>query len=298
MARLAWIFVLYLPWTALAAPGFDYIWITPDPPGKTHKNIQEMGIKWATFQQLRQASDWPEPQVVVANNIRALQMLEELPNACAANKLKTADRAARFYYSDLPQTLFPGLKLYTLKNSGLAHHLTGIKELQGRISVVDALAFVSEKQFGLVGGRRYGDQLDPLLAKTQWQFQIWRRTAADMGAGMVDMLLRGRISALIEHPNSAHHYARELGKENELQGFDLQETPNSSMGYIICSKTPQGLALKQHFDGLLQQVSRQQTYLDTHLAWMPTLDQQAYIDLYNEVYGTRFTLVEVSAQAD
>ncbi|WP_102796377.1 hypothetical protein [Bowmanella denitrificans] len=268
----------------------DYIWITPDPPGKTHKNINELGTKTATFHLLADAAPDKSYFVLIANTSRAIQMLEEMDNACAGNKVRSSDRVDKFPVTRLPQTLFPGLHLYVNKRNKLADQLTQIQQDKGTIHITDVLELVGEKQFGLVGGRSYGDQLDSQFKQPKWQTKFWTRTSADMAAGMLDMLLQGRVSAVMEYPNSAFHYSRQLDLDQDLISFKVAEAPQQAQGFIFCSNSAKGRSLVAFFDTLISRVSKQRAYLDAHLNWMPSMDKQHFIEFYNQVYGTAFQL--------
>jgi uncharacterized protein (TIGR02285 family) len=275
--------------TFVFADATQMLWVSPDDEGRTHKNIQSMGIKEATFALLTEALPELTFRVVSANNIRALQMLEDNPAACAGNKILSKDRAERFYASELPQTVFPGLRLYTRKGTSLAKQLQSVQQLNA-LSLPLVLEQISDKQFGVVGGRRYGDKIDSILLDPNWQQKVWIRTASDMGAGMMDMLLRGRIAALLEHPNSAFHYHQQLNSDIELQSFAIAQAPDRALGYILCSKTPEGKKLSELLTQAIARLSLKPEYLQAHLDWLPQQEQDkdAYLHLYNQVYGTNF----------
>ncbi|ALS99781.1 hypothetical protein AT746_16915 [Lacimicrobium alkaliphilum] len=264
------------------------LWVSPDDGGRTHKNIPSMGIKEATFAMLRESLPEIDIRVIPANNIRALQMLEDNPAACAGNKILSKDRAERFYASELPQTVFPGLRLYTRKDASVTAELQAMQ--QGNVlSLPLVLDKMSERQFGVVGGRRYSDEIDSILLEPSWRQKVWIRTASDMGAGMMDMLLSGRISALLEHPNSAFHYHQQLNSYVELQSFALAQAPDRALGYILCSKTPEGKRLSKLLSDAIATLSQTREYLQVHLDWLPQQDKDAYLHLYNQVYGTNFS---------
>ncbi|WP_141096199.1 hypothetical protein [Lacimicrobium sp. SS2-24] len=274
---------------AFHAVAESVLWVSPDNEGRTHKNIPSMGVKEATFALLTEAMPGLDIRVVSANNNRALQMLEDYPAACAGNKILSKDRAQRYYATTLPQTVFPGLRLYTREDAAITRKLEAIQQ-NGPLLLSQVLQYVSERQFGVVGGRRYSDSIDNILHAPKWQQKVWIRTASDMGAGMMDMLLSERIEAMLEHPNSAYHYHQQLNSAVTLHSFTVTEAPDRALGYILCSKTPQGKQLSEHFNQAISTVSQTPAYLRAHLDWLPQKEQDkaAYLQLYNQIYGTGF----------
>ncbi|GGD70790.1 hypothetical protein [Lacimicrobium alkaliphilum] len=288
MRRLLLSLTLFLSTFVFAETG-QMLWVSPDDEGRTHKNIQSMGIKESTFALLAEALPELENRVVSANNIRALQMLEDNPVACTGNKILSRDRAERFYASALPQTVFPGLRLYTREESPLTPQLIALQQA-GSLELPQVLDKVQDKRFGVVGGRRYSKQIDAILRDPIWQSKLWTRTASDMGAGMFDMLLTGRIAALLEHPNSAFHYHQQLNSDIGLHSFAVTQAPGRALGYILCSKTPEGKRLSEMLSHTIARLSQTPAYLRAHLDWLPQQKQEkaSYLQLYNEVYGTNF----------
>ncbi|MDF2176667.1 hypothetical protein P2G88_00200 [Aliiglaciecola sp. CAU 1673] len=262
------------------------IWISPDVEGHTHKNIHAPDVSGATLVLLQQALPQLEVQHIQANNERAMSILDSRTNACTGRKLLTEERRRLYQATRLPQVVYPGHKLYVRADRALWQQ---IRDKQNQLTLEDVLNAAGEKEFGIVGGRSYGGQIDQALADPKWQEKLWVRTAADMSVGLVDMLLEGRLAAVLEYPNAFHSFAEKLGGHSLIIPLHLQELPKQVEGHILCSKTPAGKALVEIFDREIAKLSQQQSYLDAHLNWFHPASHQAVIDIYDEVYGTSFS---------
>lgn len=264
------------------------MWISSDPQGHTYKNLSTIGIKTVTFRLLQEELSDYKFEVMVANNARAMQLLDSMPNYCMGNKVLSNERVERFYHTDLPQTLFPGLRLYVVKDSPLYRTLKSLNSKQQSLSITQVLGSVGEKGFGLVGGRSYGQELDQHFADPRWKQKLWIRTAADMSAGMLNMLSKKRVAALMESPTGVHHYLSQLGNTTELHSYAIKESPEMALGYIFCSKSAQGKQVISAFNQALKKLTPTSPYLQAHLDRLPQQDKDAYLHLYNQVYGTNF----------
>lgn len=283
--------LLTLLFTSTIYAGPEQImWITSDPQGHTYKNLATIGIKSTTFRLLQEQLPEYDFKLEVANNARAMQLLESKPNYCTGNKVLSADRVARFYHTSLPQTVFPGLRLYVVKHSPLYNKLEMLTSEQQPLSISQVLESTGERDFGLVGGRRYGKELDQYFADPKWQHKLWIRTAADMSAGMLNMLSKKRVAAVMESPTGVHHYLSQLGNTTELHSYAIKESPEMALGYIFCSKSAQGKRVISAFNQALKKLSATRAYLLAHLDRLPQQDKAAYLRLYNQVYATNLRL--------
>lgn len=264
----------------------ELTWITSDQAGKTYRGIEVVDVNGATLALLLSHMPDIRLRVVTANNTRAMALLASEPAACVGNKLKTFDRQAQFHPSQPPQTIFLGLRLYTRKGSSLENKLGTLSP----VSLAQVLERIDEKQFGLVGGRSYGDILDQELQQSRWSDRLWTRTANDMAAGMLDMLIRDRVSAILEYPSAVHHYQIQFSSNVELASYALKESSEYSLGHIFCSRTEQGLTLSRAFSLAIEAASRDPSYLQAHLDYFPSFHHQELTRLFNQVYGTDFSL--------
>lgn len=225
---------------------------------------------------------------VQATTERSMSLLKSEISACAGNRVKTAERLAFSYVTRTPHTVFPGLKLYSKTKTPTTKWLQQQLNQNNKINLQQLLAGDNKLSFAIGGGRSYGDTLDPLLQNPQWQHKFWQRRSTDMSAGLIDMLVQNRVDLLIEYPNVIQHYVAQLQKKTDLTSFAIEESEPYMLGYILCSKTPEGQQLASFFDQRLQQVSKDKRYFEAHLGWVDQIDRAELTTLYNQIYGTKF----------
>ncbi len=278
---------LVLAWPCLAAQKF--IWLTDN---STHQNPnqyrQALDVNGLTLNLLMQGVTAFQAEAVQATTDRAMALLKTETAACAGNRVKTTERLAFSYATAIPHTVFPGLRLYSKTSSKTTAYLRQQLNKHNQLSLQQLLKADNQLHFAVGGGRSYGDQLDSLLKQPQWQHKFWQRRAADMSAGLIDMLVEDRVDLLIEYPNVMQHYLAQYSQNTELTSFSIEEAEPYMLGYILCTRTPQGLELIRFFQQRLQQVSQQKSYLDAHLGWVDAADRAQLTQLYNQVFATSF----------
>jgi uncharacterized protein (TIGR02285 family) len=265
------------------------LWLTDTVNNQpVYKTSQPVDVSGATLQLMLPYLTTYQLQTMVVNNQRALEILKARPNACADNKIVTAERLAISYVSKLPQVVFPGLRIFAKADSEAAKALSGLLDEQGRVSVQKVLLNANKLRFVVVGGRHYGAALDALINAPNWQNRFWKRQANDMAAGVVDMVRTGRLDLMLEYPNVAAHYQEQLSGDVTLISYAVAESPAYLLGHILCSRTAQGKAMLEQFDQALVEVTQTEAYLDAHLRWFGPDQHAEFRKIYNQVYHTAF----------
>lgn len=265
------------------------LWLTDAANNQpVYKTSQPVDVSGATLQLMLPYLTTYQIQTMVVNNQRAIEVLKARPNACAGNKIVTADRQAISYASKLPQVVFPGLRIFAKADSEAAKVLSGLLDAQDRISVRKVLLSANKLRFVVVGGRQYGGELDALIHAPNWQNRFWKRQADDMAAGVVDMVRTGRIDLMLEYPNVAAHYQQELSGGVTLVSYAVAESPAYLRGHILCSRSAEGKAMLEQFDQALAEVTQTEAYLDAHLRWFDPDYHAEFRKIYNQVYQTAF----------
>jgi uncharacterized protein (TIGR02285 family) len=281
------LFGLTLAFPCMAVQKF--VWLTDSSTHQDPKYYRQiLDVNALTLQLLMQDVDSYRAEPVQATTERAMAMLKSETAACAGNRVKNSERLTFSYATTIPHTVFPGLRLYSKTSSETTRYLQQLLDQQQKISLEQLLKGDNQLHFAVGGGRSYGDQLDILLKQPQWQHKFWQRRSIDMSAGLIDMLVQGRVDLLIEYPNVMQHYLAQYSAHSELTSFSIEEAEPYMLGYILCSKTAEGLALTEFFQQRLDQVSKQKNYLDAHLGWVDAADRAQLTQLYNQVFGTSF----------
>lgn len=293
MLLKAHLFLLMFCSAICSAAELSMLWLADNDlqASNTHKKLA-VDVNGSTLQVLRQGLPELAVKTLVVNTPRAMALLKSEPNACAGNKIVSADRLQHAVASQLPQVVFPGFRLFALKDSATARLLTELKNAEGKVSVQQLLEQNQSARFAIVGGRNYGAALDALMRDPQYQQRFWQRHASDLAGGVIQMLQSGRVELLIEYPNVVQHNILNQPKKQhgtaELISLPLVESPEVLLGHILCAKTPQGQQLLAVLEQQLALASQTEAYLQAHLQWFDPSSHAEVRRLYNQVYGTHF----------
>lgn len=267
----------------------SFIWLTDNSSQQQPQQYrQALDVNGLTLKMLMQDVTGFKAEPLQTTTERAMAMLKTETAACAGNRLKTNERLTFSYATTIPHTVFPGLRLYSKTSSEITTWLKQQLNDQQQISLHHLLQGDNKLHFAVGGGRSYGVQLDTLLQQPEWQHKLWQRRSMDMSAGLIDMLVQNRVDLLIEYPNVMQHYLAQYSANTELTSFSIEEAEPYMLGYILCSKTPEGYQVAQFFQQRLQLISQQRHYLDAHLGWVDAADRGQLTKLYNQVFGTSF----------
>ncbi|MGP9800997.1 hypothetical protein [Rheinheimera sp. NSM] len=287
-ASLAALFILTvtaMPLSVTAKP----LWLTDmDESALVYNSVPGIDINAATRLLLLEHMPGHQDSVTIVNNERAFQILKADTLACTGNKVRNSERESFAYFSDVPQLIFPGLRLYMLKATA---EKAGIAALQhdSRHSFADISARLPRSRIGIVGGRNYGELLQAIFDQLAARKRIYTRTGNDMSAAaMLDMLVNGRVDLVVEYPNVVQYYSEALNHAVELVSVEISEATEYTGGYIMCSKTEQGKKLAQAYSNAIQLASKDKRYLQAHLRWFDVSSHHKVTALYNKVYKTEF----------
>lgn len=271
-----------------AAAELSMLWLTDHDMHKdSHRNQTAVDVNGSTLALLRQQLPQLNIHTEVVNTSRALLLLKSEPNACTGNKILSEARLQHAVASQLPQVVFPGLRLFALSGSDTAAMLEKLKDAEGRVSVRQLLNEHKNARFAIAGGRNYGKQLQQLINEPQYQKRFWQRHSSDLAMGVIQMLQSGRVELLIEYPNVvAHNLVNQ--QQTQVVSVAVAESPAMLLGHILCAKTPQGRELLTLLEQQLAIVSKTPAYLQAHLQWFEASSHAEVTRLYNEVYGTAF----------
>ena len=286
-----WLPALLVPALAVMPQGMadKPLWLTDmDESALVYNSVPGIDINAATRLLLLEHMPEHQDSVTIVNNERAFQMLKTDILACTGNKVRNSERESFAYFTDLPQLIFPGLRLYMLKATA---EMAGIAEPQhdSRHSFADISARLPRSRIGIVGGRNYGEPLQAIFDQLAARKRIYTRTGNDMSAAaMLDMLANGRVELIVEYPNVVQHYSAALNHAVELVSVEISEATEYTGGYIMCSKTEQGKKLVQAYTNAIQLASKDKRYLQAHLRWFDVSSHHKVTALYNQVYNTAF----------
>jgi uncharacterized protein (TIGR02285 family) len=294
LSSLAALFTLTftaIPLSVVAKP----LWLTDmDESALVYNSVPGIDINAATRQLLLEHMPGHQDSVTIVNNERAFQMLKTNTLACTGNKVRNSERESFAYFSDVPQLIFPGLRLYMLKATAETAGIAGLQH-NNRHSFADISTKLPRSRIGVVGGRNYGEPLQAIFDQLAGRNRIYTRTSNDMSAGpILDMLVNGRVDLVVEYPNVVQHYREALNLTAELVSVEISEAAEYTSGYIMCSKNEQGKKLAQAYSNAIQLASKDKRYLQAHLRWFDVSSHHKVTALYNKLYNTTFEADVVS----
>ncbi|WDE00102.1 hypothetical protein [Thalassomonas actiniarum] len=262
------------------------------------KHAQNMDIMGETMTMILDGLGEYQTRVLYANTNSAFNLLKSKDHACTGNKTVSEQRLNFSYASKYPQSIYPGLRLYLKKNSVYFNKIKALRDERQAISVEQVLTQIKTAKFGIVDGRSYTGQLDNLISAPAWQKHFWNRTGEDMASGIIDMLFADRVDFIFEYPSIFDRYRPDGGKDPLITSFAIAESPPYVLGYILCSKTPQGLTLVNKIDKIIEKISRGDDYFNSHINWVSESARQDMARYYNQVYGTNKQVQQVTSSKD
>jgi uncharacterized protein (TIGR02285 family) len=172
-----------------------------------------------------------QPSYEQMSMTRAWVEIAKIPNACMLNKIKNSSRETQVIFSDYPFTIFPPVRLITLKkNSHKVSQPFSMQSLkQGKIKV------------GVAKSRSYGHDIDGFIALNSQYFYV--RGAEDSMSKLIDMLLKERVDAIIDFTQVVSTHLEGTDSLNATISLPIQEAGNPILAYITCTKSPQGQAV-------------------------------------------------------
>lgn len=175
---------------------------------------------------------------------------------CTINKLKTAERAARWLYSARPLNVSPSLRLITLGQSQITPATGTALADQDWVDLQHWLRHPARRKIGITAGSSYSAEIDQLFKSRPNQF--YQVHGQDVSLKLWQMLKRGRIDAILDYPVRIDHL-RQLQQDNTIYtAMPLQGLPLHLEGFIVCNREAHGQQLIQYFDQLMTQPQVQQ----------------------------------------
>lgn len=305
LARLCVSLILLGIYLALSSPVFglpqaqnkapnEINWITDDkllnksrtPGNGKQSGYQSLNVNAATADLVLQQLTGFKVRPQFVNNNRALQILEDNSFACAGKTIRTEAREEFMIFSDLPQVIFPGLRVYYRaddKRFG-AHD-------NGQETLAELMKAQPNLRIGITAGRSYSNVYDNLFSQPEWGQQIWRRSGRESHIALVEMLMNKRIDMMLEYPIVIQNILTQRdASPARLNSFTPADAEPTILGYFACSRSEFGERVIQAINQEHLKISKQRVYLDAHLQWLESDLQEDFVHLYNTIYGTSFSL--------
>lgn len=203
-----------------------------------------------------------EHKVVAAQPARAYLEAERLANACLPSAIRTPERTLRYHVSEPMFRFLPhGL---AVRRQDLALVRPALRD-SGEVDLGRLLGEMAWS-LGVVAGRRYGGTVDDLLARLPQQVVALNGPESNLTLMRMLALERSFPAAMAYGFDLRFLEERYPDLRGKLAWLPVAGFPPASFSRVICSKTPQGLAIVQAINQTLPQVrERMQQHYE---AWL------------------------------
>lgn len=262
--------------TSLALPAENkprLVWMIRDlPPFNILEGpLKNQGIADHMLRLLQARLPQYQHVVAVANQARSKQMLGSGALICDTGLLKSPEREEILYFS---------IATMGLQTNGVMIRKQQEQELAPFIDngQFDLPAFIAADRYtlGTLVGRSYGPVIDAELAKLKADKRVVHY-GIEASRSLLRMQQHDRLTAVLG-------YGPELRYSGELEQMDLEQlsfypikgAPPYLMGYVGCSKTPEGLEAIQRINKAVREL-RQGEIVQLYANWLDKRSRAAYL---------------------
>ncbi|MCE0494710.1 TIGR02285 family protein [Vibrio salinus] len=219
-------------------------------------------------------------KILVAPVKRTLRDMEKGVNACAVTLLKTPAREKFVAFTRPARLLLPNSLIIRKSDVEKIKPFIGS---DGKVLLEDIIKSHSFR-IGYTNGRSYTKPIDNLLNKYQTSGVFVDRLGKDSPKGLLSMLSKKHIDAILQQPVEAQFNARTLNMENSIKVLPIREIKDYTVGYIGCSKTPWGKEVVRKIDALMKDAVKRNDFRSFYETF---LDDESKIR-YRKVYSKFF----------
>lgn len=213
------------------------------------------------------------------NIARGMREMHASPDLCSASLYKSAEREAFITFSEPVYWLYSN---HALVNQG-ARDLIAPFLIDGALDL-QQLIEKAPARLAVINERSYGPSLDQQLARIA--FGPGQRT--DVAGGNTELLMRmlwaGRVDLVLGNPVEHYYFSQlyDLDMDKVLV-LPLHGEAPYTLGYIGCSKSPQGDALVAAFNPWILK-HRQETIPGFIARWLPESMRAGYLQATRDFF--------------
>ncbi|WP_263262264.1 TIGR02285 family protein [Pseudomonas sp. RIT-PI-S] len=175
-------------------------------------------------------------QAVPPNYQRIEQEMKSHGDVCFAGFLKTPERERFMVFSE-PYLMMLPVQLYVPAGRAQPPAV-----LDGQVDLQQLLA-TGTFRLGLLGGRRYGATVDPVVEAYKDSTAVYRRFSKDQLGGLLTLLAAHEhsLDGVLSYSNEITYLAAQPGaKLIDLRAYPLKGAPAFVFGYFACSSSELG----------------------------------------------------------
>lgn len=229
------------------------------PKGQVPTSIAELGEGQFDAVLKELAKRMPEftHRLELVNSTRLWRKLADGQALCTGPLRKSSERLASAYFT--PAVLLAPISLVVRTSEA-----GGFVGPDGRASMVE-LRDKPGRRGGLEAARSYGMALDALLAERQ----ALPREATSRVGQVTELVAAGRFDYTLEYAYVVEYLQRVGRTKTALSSVPLKEAGEWEIGYMVCPRSPWGLAAITAIDQAIRQASHTASFREAYLRWLP-----------------------------
>lgn len=212
-----------------------------------------------------------------ANISRHYELFRKKEQVCAVALYKTPEREKIANFSIPSFITFPGVLVIRKETQALLDYKQSVS-LKKVVSQGDIL-------LGLSKGRSFGSELDSIIDFYGSDQTIFSYEGKDLNSNLIEMLVRGRIDAMISLPEEVMYHAEKLGLRDKIITLEIEETisnPDGMICYVACSKSPWGQEVIENINEVLLKKRPTAEYRALYERWLDPNAIERYRPLYRK----------------
>jgi len=226
-----------------------------------------------------QVLNTPELAIVYkySSKKRTLNTLNSGADACVVNKLKTAERADKYLFTN-PISLYYGQRLY-YSDSSLLTNINIVNE-EGEVDIVKLFSALPDSTLMLKLNTSYGDKIDKLLT------HIPRKNIRYSGENipqlkLFELLERQRADFIISYPLVKAQTSTEA---KVSYGALIANTNQYALGRIMCSKSTTMKRVIAALNRKISQLHRDSVLFNIHQSKLHSSDFEQFAQDYRRAF--------------
>lgn len=218
-------------------------------------------------------ADMPQYRHVqnVANRARSNQILTSGVLTCDPGMLWNEERAKLMYFSiPVLGILTNGVVIRKADEATLAPFIKG--------NEFDLHGFLEDGRYnlGTLVERSYGKQIDTALKQAKPNTLVVHH-GIEATLSLLRMQQHQRLTAVLGYWPELHYQSENAGISlSDLSFYSVQGVPNYQMGYVACSKTPEGLQAIKTINLTVRRL-REGEVIDLYAQWLDGATRDAYL---------------------
>lgn len=223
-----------------------------------------------------------DSKVLISPFKRTLRDMKKGLNVCSVTLLKNPEREKFIIFTKPARLLLPNSLV--VRKSDLPK-FNDFKDKLGRVSL-EKIIQSGRTRIGYSSGRSYTKPIDALLDKYKEYEYMSERFGNDGPKGLLRMLIKGNIDAMLAQPVESQFHGRTIGVPDDIALLPISEIKDYTVGYIGCSKTAWGEAVIENINTLLTEAVKRDDFRSFYEYF---LDEDLKIR-YRNVYSDFFKL--------